>query len=470
MENDSNNQKEKELQNKSKSYMKEKNRKTNKNNPKSTFTQKRIYQKSLNDISLKKDFQMKALLNYENENKYNIKLDNNILSSVFNFNFENSTHPPILKNESILNFQKFFNYSFNLIESNQNNNINKYENFPPLFQYGSKYIIDDIHSSLYNIINCIIKIQGCIRGYLVKKKLKLNNIDKVYFDKKTINIIIKIQKNIRRFLESINIRKKIIIKLIHDRRKSAIDLIIKRMKIYINTIKSKRIFFINYYLEQRKIKAKYILETFRNYKFYKSFKQLKKEIDNNYFLYYPYNAKKVDIIIYFDDGGNKKKNKKYNFTYNNLLKYFILLINPCNFFSGKYKCQFVVNDIIIFDNRYPTIQNNNCFFNIIDLVQKNNIKCITKAKKEKNIIKNKDIKKNENNDLFKNKNNEMNSNNNNIYNCLNLKLSLEDIMEEDDEGKSVTSKDNRYEKRIKYLSDNSLKLYKNEENEKESKI
>ena len=40
------------------------------------------------------------------------------------------------------------------------------------------------------------------------------------------------------------------------------------------------------------------------------------------------------------------------------------------------------------------------------------------------------------------------NNSSNFY-LENLRLSLEDIKEEDDEGKSVTSKDNRYDKKLK---------------------
>ena len=48
------------------------------------------------------------------------------------------------------------------------------------------------------------------------------------------------------------------------------------MRNYMYIIKIKKIIFIKYHLEQRKQKATYIQETFRNYKFYKAFKKLKK--------------------------------------------------------------------------------------------------------------------------------------------------------------------------------------------------
>ena len=462
-----------------KPYKKSKN--TNRNNPNNTFTEKKNIQRTYNDISLDNNSYIKPFSNNDNDNdnQYNINLDTKMLSSVFNYNFENSLEPRGLKNEIVLNFQKFTNFSIDLIENKQNKNKKKYENFSPLFQYGAQYIINDLHSSLFNKINCIIKIQSCFRGYLVKKKLIINNFDKSFFEKKSIKAIIKIQKNVRGLLQRINIRKKIIIKLINQKRKTAIELIIKRMRIYLNVIKIKKILFINYHLEQRKQKVIYIQNTFRNYIFYKAFKKLKNEIDNNYFLYYPYKAKKVEIIIYFDDDVNsKKENKKYSFNNNKLLKYFILLIDPCNIFSGKYKCHFVVNDIIIFDNRYPTVQYNNCLFNIIELIQKNNIKC--KPKQKKKIIKIKKIirkngDKNEKKTIDLQCNNSLEdsklSNSSNLF-LDKLKLSLEDIIEEDDEGRSVTSsrdKDNKFEKMMKNLSNKSLEIYA-DENEKENKL
>ena len=292
-------------------FNKQKNNNINKNNhPHTTFTQKKIYLKSLYNISFKVESKMKPLINLDNENKSNFKLDTKLLSSLFNFNFENSLELPNLNNETVLNFEKFSNFSLNPIENNQNYNIKKNEYFPPLFQYGAKFIMNDMHKSLYNNINSIIKIQSHIRGYLVKKNLIINNLDKTYFEKKSINAIIQIQKNIRGFLLKKNIRKKIIIRLINQKRKDAINLIIKRMKMYVNIIKIKKIIFINHYLKQRNQKAIKIQETFKNYKFYKSFKKLKKEIDKSYFLYYPYKAKKVEIIIYLDDDINNKKGIK----------------------------------------------------------------------------------------------------------------------------------------------------------------
>ena len=455
MENNLNNKAEKASKSKdNKSYKISRNSNTNKNKiiPHNTFS-----------------YQTKPIFNSEreneNENQYSLNIDNKFLSTIFNYNFDNAIEYPNSKNESVLNFQKFNNFSFDIFEKKKSKK--KIENFSPLFQYGAQYIINDIHSSLCDNIKSIIKIQSCVRGFLFKKKLIINNLNKAYFEKKSLNAIIKIQKNLKGLLGRINIRKIILIKHIFQRRKSAIELIIKRFKYYLKVIKIKKKIFIEYYLEQRKQKANYIQDTYKNYKFYKEFKKLKKEIDKSYFLYYPNKAKKVEIIIYLDDGDNNNINNKkasiksiksikYSFSYNKLLKYFILLIDPCKIFSGKYKCQFVVNDIIIFDKRYPTIQCNNCFFNIIELIPRNNFKCNINSKQKKKIKKIKKSKKSGNNNL-----------NNSTHMYLDqLRLSLEDIKEEEDEGRSVTSKDNRYEKRMKdYSNRESLKKMNNDESD-----
>jgi len=460
------------------------------NNP-SKFIPKKIPEKNQGFFTEKKYSNSRVQINQEIENEYNLKLDTKVLSSVFKYNFENSLEPPKLKNETVLNFQKFSKFSFNPFEANTPSDFKKTEIYSPLFQYGAKYIINDIHKSMYNNIDSVIKLQSNLRGYLVKKKLRINSLNKIYFEKKSIQSIIFIQKYIRGFLSRINIRKKIIIKFIYQKRKSAAELIIKKMQSYVNAIKMKKLLFINYHLEQRKKKAIFIQETFKNYKFYKSFKKLKKEIDANYYLDYPYPAQKVEIILCFDDEINKKKeSKKYSFVYNKLLQNFILLINPIKIFSGKYKCQFVVNDIIILDKRYPTVQYNNEFYNVIDLIQKNkNLKSKANQKpRSKSLTKNnndnnknkkiiKDMKQNINRKKGKldpkkkgiDKKIDKNLSNSSNIKLENLKLALEDIIEEEDEGKSVTSKDNKYDKRLSEYGDKSIKIFRSEEKDKDKK-
>ena len=405
-------------------------------------------------------------LTVNNDSKYNINLNTKLLSSMFEFNFDNALTPPQLNDEQILNFKKFSNSSINFLnpDASNNNNLRKNEKFSSLSQEGSKFLVNDMHQSFYNTIKTIIFIQSHFRGYVVKKNLLINYLSRDYIKKNSIVKIINIQKIVRSFLAKINIRKKIIIELINKKRKNSIELIIKNLRDYISIVKTKKTILINYCLEQRKIKAIFIQQSFRNYLFYKSFKQLREDIEKNYFLDYTLNAKKVDLLLYADNESiTKKKYKKFSFSFNKLLKYFILLINPNQIFSGKYKCQFVVNDIIICDNRFPTIKCKNQIFNIIYLIPKN--------KKVRNKINKKQNNNNANNsNLNQDEEDEKDENDENSKSKIykhNFKYSLEDIKEEDDEGKSVTSssKDYKIEKALYELSDRSLKYSKKEESD-----
>ena len=405
-------------------------------------------------------------LTVNNDSKYNINLNTKLLSSMFEFNFDNALTPPQLNDEQILNFKKFSNSSINFLnpDASNNNNLRKNEKFSSLSQEGSKFLVNDMHQSFYNTIKTIIFIQSHFRGYVVKKNLLINYLSRDYIKKNSIVKIINIQKIVRSFLAKINIRKKIIIELINKKRKNSIELIIKNLRDYISIVKTKKTILINYCLEQRKIKAIFIQQSFRNYLFYKSFKQLRENIEKNYFLDYTLNAKKVDLLLYADNESiTKKKYKKFSFSFNKLLKYFILLINPNQIFSGKYKCQFVVNDIIICDNRFPTIKRKNQIFNIIYLIPKNK-KVIYKINKKQNNNNANNSNLNQDEEDEKDENDE--NSKSKIYKH-NFKYSLEDIKEEDDEGKSVTSssKDYKIEKALYELSDRSLKYSKKEESD-----
>ena len=406
-------------------------------------------------------------LTVNNDSKYNINLNTKLLSSMFEFNFDNALTPPQLNDEQILNFKKISNSSINFLnpDASNNNNLRKNEKFSSLSQEGSKFLVNDMHQSFYNTIKTIIFIQSHFRGYVVKKNLLINYLSRDYIKKNSIVKIINIQKIVRSFLAKINIRKKIIIELINKKRKNSIELIIKNLRDYISIVKTKKTILINYCLEQRKIKAIFIQQSFRNYLFYKSFKQLREDIEKNYFLDYTLNAKKVDLLLYADNESiTKKKYKKFSFSFNKLLKYFILLINPNQIFSGKYKCQFVVNDIIICDNRFPTIKCKNQIFNIIYLIPKNKkvIYKINKKQNNNNNTNNSNLNQDEEDEKDENDENSKSK----IYKH-NFKYSLEDIKEEDDEGKSVTSssKDYKIEKALYELSDRSLKYSKKEESD-----
>ena len=73
------------------------------------------------------------------------------------------------------------------------------------------------------------------------------------------------------------------------------------MRSYNNTIRFKKLYFIKNKIEERRKYAQYIQETYRNYKFYSSFKKLLKEINEKYFIIYPCKGKKVELIIYLEE-------------------------------------------------------------------------------------------------------------------------------------------------------------------------
>ena len=112
----------------------------------------------------------------------------------------------------------------NFINSDTSHNINlkKNEKLSNVSQEGSKYFVNDMHQSFYNIVKTVIYIQSHFRGYVVKKKLLINYLSRSYFKKKSIEKIINIQKIVRSFLSKINLRKKIIIELINKKRKNSI--------------------------------------------------------------------------------------------------------------------------------------------------------------------------------------------------------------------------------------------------------
>lgn len=228
------------------------------------------------------------------------------------------------------------------------------------------------------------------------------------------------------------------------------------MRSYNNALKLKKFFFIKNKIEERNQYAKYIQETFRNHQFYISFQKLLKEINEKYYIMYLSKGSKIELIIYFEEDDNLVS-KRFTFNYNPLLNCFILLINKNKLFAGKYKCQFIIDDIVICDKNYPYIQYKNELYNIIEFNsnRRKKIERDKKRKKDEKLNNNKindsgdnNIKEKENISL---KNKIINNYKNNYYNNEEYNDELEDIKEEEDEGRSTTSKD--YMKKIKEYID-----------------
>ena len=376
-----------------------------------------------------------------------LDFDFNNISPFFNIDIDNIIDTPEIKDEKILDFDVYSP----LIDIEGKNTTkmddNAFEeNLSSLCKYGLRYVNNDILSCINDRNDKIIFLQSCIRSFLLKKKLNINLLNKIFVERKNIKKIILLQKNIRCFLVRLRIRKKIIINYIKQKRKKAIQLIINKMRSYNNILKMKKIYLIKNKMEERNKYAKYIQETFRNYRFFISFKKFMKEINEKYCIIYPCKGKKVELIIYLEDEKNKLLSKRFTFNYNKLLNCFVLFINPNKLYAGKYKCQFIIDDIVICDKNYPYIQYKNELYNIIEFKTNNRNKEKKRKKKDKkknvnkindNNINNKKVKEKNIKDKKTIKNYKSNYYQDEEYN----NDELEDIKEEDDEEKSIASKE-----------------------------
>ena len=376
-----------------------------------------------------------------------LDFDFNNITPFFNIDIDNIIDTPEIKDEKILDFDVYSP----LIDIEGKNTTkmddNTFEeNLSSLCKYGLRYVNNDILSCMNDRNDKIIFLQSCIRSFLLKKKLNINLLNKIFLERKNIKKIILLQKNIRCFLVRLRIRKKIIINYIKQKRKKAIQLIINKMRSYNNILKMKKIYLIKNKMEERNKYAKYIQETFRNYRFFISFKKFMKEINEKYCIIYPCKGKKVEIIIYLEDENNNLISKRYTFNYNKLLNCFVLFINYNKLYAGKYKCQFIIDDIVICDKNYPYIQYKNELYNIIEFKTNNR----NKEKKRKKKDKKKNANKiNDNNNInkkvkeknIKDKKTVKNYKNNYFQDEEYNNDELEDIKEEDDEEKSIASKE-----------------------------
>ena len=327
-----------------------------------------IYKRTQSPLPIYTNSNLSYRLNKINEPE-KIDFDFKNITSFFNIDINNIIDLPDITDDKILDFN-IYSPLTDLGEKNNNKNYNyNFEEYlTSLGKYGLRYVNNDIYNCTNDKNDKIIFLQSCIRSFLVKKKLNFNLLNKIFLERRNIKKIITLQKNIRCFLVKLRVRKKIIINLIKQKRKIAIKLIINKMRSYNNILKMKKLFLIKNKMEERNKYAKYIQETFRNYKFYNSFKKLMKEINEKYFIIYPCKGNKVELIIYLEDGtsNNDLISKRYTFNYNKLLNCFVLFINPSKLYAGKYKCQFIIDDIVICDKNYPYIQYKNELYNIIE--------------------------------------------------------------------------------------------------------
>jgi len=416
-----------------------------------------IYKRTQSPLPINANSNLSFRLNKINEPE-KIDFDFKNITSFFNIDTDNIIDLPDITDEKILDFN-IYSPLTDLGDKNNNKNYNYNfgEYLSSLGKYGLRYVNNDIYNCTNDKNDKIIFLQSCVRSFLVKKKLNFNMLNKIFLERKNIKKIISLQKNVRCFLVKLRVRKKIIINFIKQKRKIAIKLIINKMRSYNNILKMKKLYLIKNKMEERNKYAKYIQETFRNYKFYNSFKKLMKEINEKYFIIYPCKGNKVELIIYLEDGtsNNDLISKRYTFNYNKLLNCFVLFINPSKLYAGKYKCQFIIDDIVIRDKNYPYIQYKNELYNIIEFKSNKRNKEKKKKKKDKKNNNNNNTKIIDNNENIKENRikdkKTVKNYKNTFYQEEEYNDELEDIKEEEDEGRSTTSKD--YMKKIKEYID-----------------
>ena len=407
----------------------------------------------INKSPIPKNLPFKKLkkMNLENDFYENINLDFKNLSSLFNINTNNIIDLPNFNGEKILDL----NYENKSDE--EINNILDEDEIPPICKYGLRYINYDIYNSTNDKIDKLILIQSFIRGFLLRKKIDFNLLNKINLENRNIKKIIFIQKHIRAFLVKLGLRKKIIMNYIKQSRKSAINIIIDNMRSYNNELRTKKLFFLKSKIEERNKYAKYIQETYRNYKFYNLFKKFMKEIHEKYSIIYPCKGNKVELIIYLE-GNNILIPKKYTFYFFKPLKCFVLFINYNKMNEGKYKCQFIIDDIAICDKNYPYTKYKNELYNIIEfkIFRKKEVEKRQKRNKynidniiNKNEIMLENTKRNNYNRIMPNTYN--NYQNKNFYEKEDYYEELEDIKDDEND-------ENRFSLKYKF---NKLKNTKN---------
>jgi hypothetical protein len=365
---------------------------------------------------------IKIKLKNNNKNNDNIQFLNSLEKIITNININHKT-------QIEENFSKLNNNGIIIFNTAKNNNINNNSyKFNKNFNYGR---LINYYNKIYLFqkISKIIIIQKHYLGYLTRRLLNqmVNDIIKQRLIKKLIYI----QKNIRRFLTKKHYKQFIIIQFILNERKNYYRKIYKIQYKYHKNLLLKKSLIIDNILQnfiKKILKIQFFIKTFLTHKL--AIKIINKN-KNNFYITYPYYAKKsVQIKIFHNKSNNFIKNNTYFFLNDNfdlynfiicpLRKIFILYIPFQNLTPGKYRCQLLVDGVLTCDGRFPFVEcNKGQFYNIIKFME---FECDVE---KYNSIKDKDdsddfnVNNNENIDNIERSNNV--NNNVNIENsfCLN---------------------------------------------------
>ena len=336
----------------------------------------------------------KTKQNEENLNKINKQInskDKNISNAItkFMFNKKNSNIKKENQNddyqEKILSFGNITSQKFN--------------------KTYNRYIKQNRQFSFLNKVKITIKIQNKFRSYLFRQKFFKEIIEDL--KQKCTSSIIKIQCFIRQ-KQSVKLMKiKMLYHIILLDYKEKEKKIENLLNSYYNIIQFKKIFLINDLLKKRYKAASKIQSNYRGYQIHKTIKNIILKMKTLYTITYPFYAQEVEIKIYvlMNDsligkfGELKFSILTYKFEYNPILKFFILFIEKNELKPGKYRCQFIVNNIITCDGRYPHIEfSDGKLYNLINFKINNNLNC-----------KIDDIDQESNSDEFENTNQSLNN-------------------------------------------------------------
>jgi len=244
-------------------------------------------------------------------------------------------------------------------------NFFKQKKIPSHLKIMYRFANKEAHLSLLDKIQSIIIIQTHYRRYISQKHFIKKTEEMI--EKKGLESVIFLQSYLRLFLTNLKVKKNILKNYLKSQRKNAVMKIIKNIYLlFLSNNFKKNLLKKNI----KKIRNENIIKiqcNLRRFLYYKKFKEFKNKFQNNYYLIYPFYAKKVEIKI-FTTEGLKNSIKLYQFEYSKFLECFILFIDQNDFPSGKYRCQFIVDGSVTCDGRFPHIEfTDGIFYNLVDI-------------------------------------------------------------------------------------------------------
>ena len=208
---------------------------------------------------------------------------------------------------------------------------------------GRKLLHDIINANiLYEATLSVIYIQKCFRRYYIRKRTRENIIIMNILNQRQL-LFKTIERYLSKYFYSIIIRKKTIYNTICSFRMSKIITIQHRYKVH------------------------YLSKLSRAIISYENF---------HYVLTYPFKCKTVQLKLYKNTSlcsleqsdvlTSDDDYEMYSFEMCPLRKIFVLYINKGKLMPGMYKCQFIVDNCIVCDGRFPHKQfDNGMFYNVI---------------------------------------------------------------------------------------------------------